>query len=303
MALLGLLLGLRHLHGWRLQLWHGDHGWRSDSAQQADELAAWCSAHDLPLQLDRWDHPQAGESAARQWRYRSLERCALALGCCRVVSGHTASDRAETLLLHLARGSHRRGLGSLRALRPLNDSGASALQLSRPLLIFCRNETARICHQLELPVWLDSSNNDQRYSRNRIRREVLPVLEQLHPGATRRLSGTAERLQQEHDCASEWVEVALEWMQGSTGATRTDAPIRQLPRQRLLRLQRANQRAVLELWLRHNGTSLGDAAQSATLLARLQQGQPPGRIDLSGGWHLHWNRSTLELIAPFPSVP
>ena len=92
-------------------------------------------------------------------------------GASHVVTGHTASDRAETLLLQLARGSHRRGLASLRPQRPLT----AALTLVRPLLLFTRAETSQIHAQLGLPLWPDASNADPRYSRNRLREEVLPV--------------------------------------------------------------------------------------------------------------------------------
>jgi tRNA(Ile)-lysidine synthase len=307
MALLGLLLGLRRLHHWRLHLWHGNHGWRSDAGEQAQDLATWCQHHQLNLQVERLTSASKPsglkEATARQWRYQALETHARACGCSHVVTGHTASDRAETLLLHLARGSHRRGLASLPSQRPLDDLGASergesAILLSRPLLIFSRDETGRICRDLQLPIWLDPSNDDRRFSRNRVRHEVLPVLEDLHPGAVRRLSSTAERLQQEHSCINEWIDVALNWLQNDG-----QQPSLQLPRQRLVHLQPANQAAILERWLGLHGTACGDALHLRAMLQRLQQGQPPGQVDLRGGWQLRWNHSTLELIAPQRPAP
>ncbi|MFM8674320.1 MAG: tRNA lysidine(34) synthetase TilS, partial [Vulcanococcus sp.] len=140
MALVGLLRDLQRLHHWRLLLWHGDHGWRPDSAQQASALEGWAQAQGLPLQLERWQRPQRQEAAARHWRLEQLQRSAVQSGASRVVTGHTASDRAETLLLQLARGSHRQGMGSLRWLRPLN----ATVQLARPLLVFSRSETGQI---------------------------------------------------------------------------------------------------------------------------------------------------------------
>ncbi|MFZ9229196.1 MAG: tRNA lysidine(34) synthetase TilS [Prochlorococcaceae cyanobacterium] len=311
MALLGLLLGLQRLHDWRLYLWHGDHGWRSDSSQQARGLAAWCQTHQLKVHVEHHDaaHKPPGapsstsEAGARQWRYQALEAHAKACGCSHVVTGHTASDRAETLLLNLARGSHRRGLASLPSQRPLDgngekERGASAILLSRPLLIFSRDETGQICRDLQLPIWLDPSNDDRRFSRNRLRHEVLPVLEQLHPGAVRRLSSTAERLQQEQRCINEWVEVALQWLQSSE-----QGPGLQLQRQRLTALQPANQAAILERWLGQHGTACANAKHLRAVVQRLQQGRPPGQINLNGGWQLRWNSLTLELIAPTQQAP
>lgn len=294
MALLALLLGLRRLHGWRLQLWHGDHGWRPEAAEQADELACWCRHQGLELTIDARTQPGPAstthtEAQARAWRYERLEAQALALGCSHVVCGHTASDRAETLLLHLARGSHRRGLASLRPRRAL---GSRGLQLSRPLLIFDRSDTGRLCQQLQLPLWLDPSNDDLRYSRNRLRQTVLPELEALHPGAARRLSATAERLAREHEAQLDWLRVALQWL-----AAEPDG----LDRIRLAGLQRVNQAAVLELWLsRQLGGSIA-ASQLETLLERLQPGRPPGRWDLAAGWQLRWDRTRLVLVQPEPA--
>jgi len=302
MALLGLLLGLQRLHGWRLVLWHGDHGWRDASARQAAELAGWCAQRELRLISDASSKDlEAGERAggeqlssearARAWRYQRLLLRAREQGCSHVVTGHTASDRAETLLLHLARGSHRRGLGSLRAQRPLGDG----VVLSRPLLLFSRGETARICHDLDLPVWLDASNSDRRFSRNRLRHEVLPVLEQLHPGAARRLSGTAERLSREHDAQLEWQRIALQWLASGEGDG--------LDRQRLNTLQPVNRAAVLHLWLSTTTGSPCQARQIEDLMARLGQGRGPGQWDLGRGWQLHWDRSRLVLMPPPQPAP
>jgi len=294
MALLALLLGLRRLHGWRLQLWHGDHCWRPEAAQQADALAGWCRDQGLGLTVDARDQADPASAAnteaqARAWRYARLEALALAQGCSHVVCGHTASDRAETLLLHLARGSHRRGLASLRPQRAL---GSSGLQLSRPLLIFGRSDTGRICQELQLPLWLDPSNRDLRYSRNRLRQTVLPELEALHPGAARRLSATAERLAREHDAQQEWLTIALHWLASEPEG---------LDRARLASLQQVNQAAVLELWLsRQLGSSIA-ASQLEALLERLQQGRPPGRWDLAAGWQLRWDRTRLVLVQPEPA--
>ena len=119
MAMTTLLQDLQPLHGWRLTLWHGDHGWRQEAARQAGELAVWTRGQGLPLVFDRADPVPGSEAAARQWRYDRLANAAIRLQCSHVITGHTASDRAETVLLNLARGSHLRGLASLGARRPL----------------------------------------------------------------------------------------------------------------------------------------------------------------------------------------
>ncbi|MFY8147972.1 MAG: tRNA lysidine(34) synthetase TilS [Prochlorococcaceae cyanobacterium] len=295
MAMTALLQDLARLHHWRLHLWHGDHGWRPDSARQAQELAEWAGARGLEVHVERAAALPPGEAAARHWRYARLAHWAARLGCSRVATAHTATDRAETLLLHLARGSHRRGLASLRSLRPLEEGEAQkgVPLLIRPLLLFSREDTARLCRDLALPVWLDSSNADPRLARNRIRLELLPVLEELHPGATRRIAAQAQRLAEELEPEEELIRLAL------AGAERDP---RSLERPRLMALHPANQRRLLQAWLRRHGCGGLSSEALEILLGRLRPGQAPGRMDLAGGWRLCWDRSTLALAGP-PSSP
>ncbi len=296
MALTALLRDLRSLHGWELTLWHGDHGWRDEATAQGEALAAWADAQGLPFHCQRAEPVPRSEGEARQWRYGCLRQQAAALGCCHVLTGHTASDRAETLLLHLARGSHRRGLASLRARRPL----AEGCWLVRPLLSFSRQDTGRLCRERALPVWIDASNADLRFSRNRLRAEVLPVLEELHPGATSRIAATAERLAEDAEQEEELVAIALNALAAPVDSGPGEIS---LPRRTLVALQPANQRRLLQAWLRrHWGRSL-HAPDLEKLIARLPMDRGSGRQDLARGWHLRWNGSRLTLFAPSHPSP
>lgn len=286
MALLGLLQDLRRLHHWSLQLWHGDHGWRAESSRQAEELVEWAGLQGLRITVDRWETPGRDEGAARHWRYGRLCAQARAMGAIRVVSGHTASDRAETLLLQLARGSHRRGLTGPQALRPL----AEGIQLARPLLAFSRDDTARIRQQLRLPLWPDPSNDDPSFSRNRIRRDVVPVLEALHPGASRRLSALSERLAEEEQARGELTELAL-----GTLASSPQGETTRLDRRALARLQPANQRLLLQHWFQRHGVAALPSHQLDDLVRRLEPQRGPGRRDLGAGRQLRWEREQLWL--------
>jgi tRNA(Ile)-lysidine synthase len=286
MALVGLLQDLQRLHHWRLQLWHGDHQLRVNASEQAGELAHWAAQQGLPLQIGIWQEPQPAEAAARTWRYAALAAAADHCGASHVVTGHTASDRAETLLLQLARGSHRRGLASLRPQRPLT----AELTLVRPLLLFSRRETGQIHAQLGLPLWPDASNEEPRYSRNRLRQEVLPVLEQLHPGASRRISGVAERLAQEEESQQELMGLALAGL-----LAETPAPDLALRRRALVALAPANQRRLLQHWLGRQGLNNLPAQQIDVLLGRLASGRGPGSSDLREGLRLQWDRQHLWL--------
>jgi tRNA(Ile)-lysidine synthase len=148
---------------------------------------------------------------------------------------------------------------------------------------------------MALPLWIDPSNAESRFSRNRVRAEVLPVLEDLHPGATTRMAALAERLAQEEGQKEEVLAMAL----GSLAmAPDHEDAIAALNRRSLVTLQPANQRNLVQHWLRlHWGRPL-DASSLERLLARLPLDQGPGRHDLAQGWHLRWERSQLLLFPP-----
>ena len=285
MALLGLLLELQHQHRWTLQLWHGDHGWHTNSTTVAAELQEWCNRQDLKLELQRAPGELARtEAAARRWRYDTLEGLARGNGA-DVVTGHTASDRAETMLLQVARGSDLAGLTTLRPVRPLSADGP---QLRRPLLGFSRTDTAAICRDLALPVWEDPSNQSAAFARNRIRHEVLPVLEALHPGCSRRMAEQAERLSQLRDTQTELSGLVLEQLQHSDG----------LNRRQIGTLSSATRRQLLAQWLQMQGVPAVDAAQLDQLSTKLATGAPGGSSHLPGGWQLHWRGDALKLMPP-----
>jgi len=289
MALLALLRDLRRLHHWPLQLWHGDHGWRAGSADQARALGGWVRSQGLSLHVERWEKPVASEAAARQWRYERLAEASRQLGCQHVVTAHTGSDRAETLLLQLARGSHSRGLASLRRQRPLME-GEQTVLLVRPLLGFSREETGSICEQWQLPIWVDPSNDDQRYSRNRLRAAVMPVLEELHPGAALRISALGERLAQQQDCSDQLVDLSLQALSGTR-----PSGLPALKRRELMSLAPGNQRLLLQRWLEQQQAAPNHAGTLNALLQRLDPKRGPGQAALSGPTELHWDREQIWL--------
>jgi len=190
LCLTKLLLDLQPKWGWQLAIAHCDHRWQLDTglASHVQQVAqTWA----LPFYLQTAPEVTTSEAAARQWRYQALIEIAQAQGFQNVVTGHTKSDRAETVLYNLIRGTGADGLQALTWQRPL----ATGLQLVRPLLEVTRTKTFQFCQEQCLPIWEDAYNQDLKYARNRIRQELLPYLQtHFNPQVETALAQTAELL-------------------------------------------------------------------------------------------------------------
>lgn len=193
LCLAQVMLELQPRWDWRLAIAHCDHGWRQDSSANAAHVARLARVWGLPLLGARATVPLLGEAAAREWRYRVLLELAEQHHFGAIATGHTASDRAETLLYNLTRGAGLEGLSALGETRWLSPE----VRLLRPLLCLTRADTEAFCRERQLPVWEDSTNQDLRYARNRIRHQVLPVLQGLNPRADEHLAQTAELIEAE----------------------------------------------------------------------------------------------------------
>lgn len=194
LCLLKLLLDLQRQWPWQIAVVHCDHRWRDDSTANADFVEQLCDRWQVTCHRLTATTPPTTEAAARQWRYREFATLAIAQGYSHVVTGHTATDRAETLIYNLMRGSGMDGLAALVWQRSLSPD-ALHIQLVRPLLDVTRADTARFCATFELPVWEDRTNQDRTYARNRIRLDLLPYLQaNFNPAVETTLAQTAEIL-------------------------------------------------------------------------------------------------------------
>jgi len=194
LCLIKLLLDLQPKWGWQLGIAHCNHRWRSDSEANANYVEQLARNWEISFYYSVADQLIKSEAAARQWRYQALSAIAQPNNYSCIVTGHTASDRAETLLYNLMRGSGADGLQALAWRRSLE----SGLMLVRPLLEFTRTQTGQFCQEQQLKVWQDSTNQDLKYARNRIRQELLPYLQtHFNPQVEQSLAQTAELLQAE----------------------------------------------------------------------------------------------------------
>lgn len=240
LALLHALLALRERLVIALHVATLDHGLRGAAgAADAEFVRRTALGWGLPVTVGRADvgqiactHRLSVEEAARQVRYTFLLRVARQVGAARIAVGHQRDDQAETVLMHLVRGS---GLSGLRGMLPatllsdyhlleeaaiacdppLDDPPAAPdawLVLIRPLLDLSRQEIDEYAAAYGLVPRLDATNEDTTYLRNRLRHEVLPLLETLNPNVREVLARTADVLRADADLVRAAGEAALAWV-------------------------------------------------------------------------------------------
>jgi tRNA(Ile)-lysidine synthase len=175
---LALLLLLR-AWGRDVRVAHVHHGLRASADGDEEWVRQVCLEHQIPFVSKRVQVlAGAGEEArARQARYQALEEAAREMGCARIATGHTASDQLETVLLFWLRGASVGGLRGMEESRPAH--GDARLLLVRPLLPLTHEECEALCRESGLEWREDESNSEGKYKRNRVRHELVPLLEKL----------------------------------------------------------------------------------------------------------------------------
>jgi tRNA(Ile)-lysidine synthase len=209
MVLFSLFLRLRARYRASLHVAHLDHGLRgTESAYAAVFVRRQCEAFQVPVTLTRvegnalWER-QGGslEAAARDLRYRFLERVADEQGATRIALGHHRDDQAETILMNLLRGSGARGLGGIPPVRG---------RIIRPLIECSREEIERYARSQGISYVEDSSNRTLSYLRNRIRLELLPELaKRYNPRVADALASAASIFEAEDGLLSAMTEEQL----------------------------------------------------------------------------------------------
>jgi tRNA(Ile)-lysidine synthase len=231
----GIVLSVVHLH-------HGIRGEEADAdAQFVTDLA---KGFDLPLHLEHADVPAhqrtrklSLETAARNLRYVFFRRLLESDACDKIATAHTLDDQAETVLLRLLRGTGTRGLAAIPPFR--NATPELAARIVRPMLGITRSEIEAYLHSLNEPWREDSTNADPKHLRNRVRHQLLPLLErEYNPALRHALVNLAEiaRAEEEHWSAE---------LAHHSGVVHRTADATILDRDRFLALPLAIQRRLL----------------------------------------------------------
>jgi tRNA(Ile)-lysidine synthase len=229
----------------RFRALHIDHGLQAASAAWAAHCCAVCASLDIPLLVDTLQlviPPGASvEAVARTARYAAFQQHLQAGEI--VLTAHHQNDQAETLLLHLLRGSGVDGLAAMPEIRPFADGA-----LGRPLLACSRAELAVYANQHRLNVIDDPSNQDSRFDRNFLRNQVMPLLEQRWPAVGKTLARAARLQGESRALLANFLRDKLPLMQGKQPDT--------LSVSKLLAEEPPMQKAILREWLTQCGFRL-----------------------------------------------
>jgi len=195
MYLLCHLLEGRARFGWTVCAAHLNHGLRPTARRDEDFVRDWCAGRGVPLSVGFCSvaelaraRGQGVEETARDFRYAFLAGAAADMGCELIATGHHAGDDAETVLLNLVRGCGLRGLAGIPARRG---------NIVRPMLAVDRAEIMAWLEAHGVPHVEDETNGDVSYARNKVRHQLLPLLEELNPQAARHIAQTARRLRED----------------------------------------------------------------------------------------------------------
>lgn len=247
-ALLTILVKLAPKYDWSVRAAHFNHGIRGVGAEE-DELFCrdLCEDRGVPFHSETADVPAYAkenglsiETAGRILRYEFLERVRRAAGCTYIAVAHHMNDNAESILLHLSRGS---GLRGLVGMKPKRD------RIIRPLLIASKKEIETHLEIEGILYCTDETNLIPEGSRNRMRLDVVPYLEEhINPAIVPTLCSMAELLARDEEYLMGEARKVYETVRAEGGFLR--APVEELPypiKTRVIRLALAEAGAIVDM--------------------------------------------------------
>jgi tRNA(Ile)-lysidine synthase len=290
------LLDILHKTGMRVVAAHMNHQLRTEADQDAEQVQRIADYYGIPCVIKVEDarayakvHMLSIEEAARIVRYRFLFAEAEKRDAQAVVVGHTADDQVETVLMHLLRGAGLEGLKGMEAWQVPN-AWSKEVALARPLLEMWREETVAYCQENGLQPVTDQSNFDRIYFRNRLRQEVIPMLENHSPRLREKLVRLAEVLRGDLQILEPAVESA--WRESLRQIGDGYVSFKgQVFLEQLVGMQRRLVRRAMDQ-LRSGLRDIGFETVERALVF-LRQPVPRGQVDLANGLRLFVEGDTV----------
>lgn len=255
-----------------------DHQLQQGSAEVAERAAhiargMGATAEVIAVDINN-DSDRGPEYEARLARHRVLRQIAQSRGAALMLA-HTLDDQAETVLLRLARGGGPQALSAIRD----NLTWSDGTRILRPLLGVRRTDTQRCCEELGLKVWHDPHNQDDHYARVRVRKTILPLLEQeLGPGVAENLAKTAGIAAVDNDFLDAHAESALDALLGEEVASASGS----LSVRGVAELDDAIAVRVLARWLRQAGAE-PSSKQIDMVMALVHRYHGQGEVPVTRG--------------------
>ena len=288
-ALLRLISELRDLKLAAPVVLHVDHQLRENSTTDA----LWVKKLAESLNLDFFSRKltppdktarngEGFEAWARKHRYDAFQDMARAQNLDLVCTGHTSDDQAETFLIRLLRGSSLQGLGGIRPVKKVCVKDGF-LRLWRPLLNVSRETLLTMLKQLGQDWREDQTNKETRFFRNRVRLELLPIMESMIPGASSRICMAADDLR---SCFSFVAKKAEKLLQGSRAS---ELPLKAIPREPVMA-------ELLKLFLIREGLGKQISRSLLERLKRLASDKTCGRKVCIGEARIFRTSEGLKLV-------
>lgn len=300
---------------------HLDHGLRKESRSDAEWVSKLTKSLGLEVAIARANLKQvlkkglntsAGkpernlEQAARHARYEFLRKTALKKNSNFVLTAHTQDDQAETILMRLLRGSSAEGLGGISSVRPLTDG--SNVMLVRPMISWARRtDTEDYCNRRQIEFRTDEMNNDQTFSRVRVRKQLLPLMKSFNNRIVEALNRTAILLNEDalalSDAAKQLLDLARRdssdgSSDGSGGADGNNETITPTLNVNVMsQAPAAIRRRALREWISQSRGNLRRIEMNHLVaVEKLLNGEKGGRVaELPGGMRVTRRRGKLEL--------
>ncbi len=203
------LLHMLYAEGYHVAAAHFEHGIRGEESLRDETFVeSWCREKGIPFRCGHGNVPAYAaenklsiEEAGRKLRYEFLIRTAKEMGASRILTAHNLDDNAETMLFNLTRGA---GIAGLRGIPRENGI------IVRPLLQTSRTEIEAYLKRNHVPHVEDSTNQNEQYTRNLIRRRIMPLLHEINPQFSEAAARTGYLAEQDEDCLRAMAEAFIE---------------------------------------------------------------------------------------------
>ena len=290
-ALLILLKDEARTRPLHIEAVHVNHGIRGEESDRDEEFVREvCRSEGIPLHVYRVDlKGKRDENSAREARYRCFRECMRETASDYLVLAHHRDDLAETFLMRLLRGAGPEGLGCMRYAE--NRDG---IRILRPMLRIGRDEIRGVLEDAGISWREDSSNEDGTYLRNDVRKRLIPLMEEMSPGASGRIARAARLTASDNDALDMEAE---RFLAANSGERWLDwRPLESCPD--------ALKARILRRWWRINAPEMDERGLNAEQTERLVALAVSGGKDVNLPGGLHAERGPMALhLTGFPEAP